>query len=285
MDGPTLNETKPSTTASQVVPPPEGEKFNPQDEELKMEAPPSEPASYTETSVLAPTDPPKLAVVTDIEIPQSFNFPSSPPASSSALKPRYNAAVLDEFDPLAAPTKSEKSPRGGQPSPKLGQPSPRLGQPSPRLGQPSPRLAQQPLKPDQSSRADAEQRPATPTSAPATVATFPSIASIARSFISRPSSPVTSARPDLPNPSLAGAATNLPPQSPSTRHKPTQSSALSTSTAAPAGAVAEPANHDPEQFDFPRFLDQLKSRPADPVARYLRRYVLGVLVCGWVCTN
>ncbi|KAG8705814.1 hypothetical protein FRC08_001441 [Ceratobasidium sp. 394] len=173
---------------------------------------------------------PRLAVVTDIQIPQNFDFPTSPPASSFTLKPRYNAAVLDEFDPLAS-------------------------------AKPASPVAPKPQTPRSGTHQD-PPRPATPTSAPATIATFPTITSIARSFISRPSSPASATRPDSPKKS----ASALPPQSPATRTKPVQASTLSTSSTAPVNPPP-----DPEQFDFPRFLEQLKSRPADPVARYLRR--------------
>jgi hypothetical protein len=184
------------------------------------------------------TEPPRLAVVTDIQIPHHFDFPTSPPpGSSSPAKPRYNAAVLDEFDPLAKTVLP---------------------------GAPTPQSAQRPDPPSS----------ATPTSAPATIATFPSITSIARSFISRPSSPASATRPDQTNsPKRGGNA--LPPQSPATRTKPTHASALSTSTTTEPANQGQGQSHnpppDPEQFDFPRFLDQLKSRPADPVAKYLRR--------------
>ncbi|KAG9101641.1 hypothetical protein FRC06_002764 [Ceratobasidium sp. 370] len=178
---------------------------------------------------------PRLAVVTDIQIPQNFDFPTSPPPVSSAVKPRYNAAVLDEFDPLAS-------------------------------AKPASPVAPKPQTPRSKTPTTQDQpRPATPTSAPATVATFPSITSIARSFISRPSSPASATRPDSPKKS----ASALPPQSPATRTKPIHGSTLSTSSTAPVN----PAPADPEQFDFPRFLEQLKSRPADPVARYLRSFL------------
>ncbi|QRW02927.1 vacuolar protein sorting-associated protein 9a [Ceratobasidium sp. AG-Ba] len=185
-------------------------------------------------------EPPRLAVVTDIQIPQNFNFPTSPPATSSA-KPRFNTDVLDEFDPLV--TSSTKK---------------------------SPVVAPKPIPTPKSTT---QELP--PTSAPATVATFPSITSLARSFISRPSSPASATRPDLPSPKRASSA--LPPQSPATRTKPTHASGLSTSSASAAAPVPAPASPnpppDPEQFDFPRFLEQLKSRPADPVAKYLRSFL------------
>ncbi|KAG8755584.1 hypothetical protein FRC12_010847 [Ceratobasidium sp. 428] len=195
----------------------------------------------TGPSPLVAAEPPRLAVVTDIQIPQNFNFPTSPPpASSSVVKSRYNAAVLDEFDPLVSAKPA---------SPKL------------QTARSSTQQTEQP-------------RPATPTSASATLATFPSIASTAWSFISRPSSPASATRPGLPShhsPKRSASALPTTPQSPATRTKPIHASTLSTSSTAPAGPVNPPP--DPEQFDFPRFLDQLKSRPADPVAKYLRSFL------------
>ncbi|KAG9126433.1 hypothetical protein FRC07_003461 [Ceratobasidium sp. 392] len=202
----------------------------------------SNPGPGPSSGSIIAAEPPRLAVVTDIQIPQNFNFPTSPPAaSSSAVKPRYNAAVLDEFDPLVSAKPVSPKPQ-------------------------TPRSNTQQQPPDQG-------RPATPTSASATLTTFPSITSIARSFISRPSSPASATRPDLPTHSPKRSANALPtPQSPATRTKPIHASTLSTSSTAPAPAPVNPPP-DPEQFDFPRFLDQLKSRPADPVAKYLRSFL------------
>ncbi|ELU43446.1 lipase [Rhizoctonia solani AG-1 IA] len=216
----------------------------------------------------SPSEPPRLALVTDIEIPQNFDFPNTAiagsPPSSAAPKPRYNSAVVDEFDPLAKP-KSPKTPVSGRPStPTQGRPlTPSQGRaPTPTGSQ---GRGQTPI-----ARSDqAGQRPPTPTSASATVATFPSIASIARSLISRPNSPITSSRPEFPGGSPTSKSPSLP-HSPATRTRPIQPSNLATSSEQPQ----TPTTPDPEQFDFQKFLDQLKSRPADPVAKYLRRWVV-----------
>ncbi|KAJ1306651.1 hypothetical protein OPQ81_007646 [Rhizoctonia solani] len=238
-------------------------KDNPSTDATHPPDPPGKPLVVVENAQSA-SEPPRLALVTDIEIPQNFDFPGTAvagsPTSSVAPKPRYNSAVVDEFDPLAKP----KAPTSGRPStPTQGRPStPTQGRaqtPTALQGQsstPTPR-------PEQGS-----QRPPTPTSASATVTTFPSIASIARSFISRPNSPVTSARPEFPTGSPTAKNSSLP-HSPATRTRPIQSSNLATSSDRPQ----TPTTPDPEQFDFQKFLDQLKSRPADPVARYLRSFL------------
>ncbi|CAE6470703.1 unnamed protein product [Rhizoctonia solani] len=214
----------------------------------------------------SPSEPPRLALVTDIEIPQNFDFPAtsvagSPP--SSAPKPRYNSAVVDEFDPLAKP-KSPKAPTSGRPlTPTQGRPL------TPTQGRAQTPTTSQGRAPTPISRTDQTgQRPPTPTSAPATVATFPTIASIARSFISRPNSPVTTSRPEFPSGSPTSKSPSLP-HSPATRTRPVQPSNLATSSEQPR----TPTTPDPEQFDFQKFLDQLKSRPADPVAKYLRSFL------------
>ncbi|KAH9940720.1 uncharacterized protein BXZ73DRAFT_88467 [Epithele typhae] len=41
--------------------------------------------------------------------------------------------------------------------------------------------------------------------------------------------------------------------------------------------IRKAKDHDPSQFDFQRFLDQMKMKQAEPVAKYLRSYVLGQL--------
>ncbi|KAH7335438.1 hypothetical protein B0J17DRAFT_770054 [Rhizoctonia solani] len=214
-------------------------------------------------NVRSPSEPPRLALVTDIDIPHNFDFPNtsvtgSPP--SSAPKPRYNSAVVDEFDPLAKP----KAPASGRPlTPTQARPS------TPTQGRAQTPTTSQGRAPTSSSRNDQTgQIPPTPTSAPATVATFPTIASIARSFISRPNSPVTSPRPEFPSGSPTSKNPSLP-HSPATRSRPVQPSNLATSSEQPQ----TPTTPDPEQFDFQKFLDQLKSRPADPVAKYLRSFL------------
>ncbi|CAE6418093.1 unnamed protein product [Rhizoctonia solani] len=215
----------------------------------------------------SPSEPPRLALVTDIEIPQNFDFPGTAlagtPPSSVAPKPRYNSAVVDEFDPLAKP-KSPKTPVSGRPS------TPTQGRPvTPTQGRAQTPTGSQGQGQTLTSRSDqAGQRPPTPTSAPATVASFPSIASIARSFISRPNSPVTTSRPEFPAGSPTSKTPSLP-HSPATRTRSMQPSNLATSSEQPQ----TPTTPDPEQFDFQKFLDQLKSRPADPVAKYLRSFL------------
>ncbi|CAE6466640.1 hypothetical protein ACGC1H_003757 [Rhizoctonia solani] len=219
---------------------------------------PSKPLVIVENSQ-SPSEPPRLALVTDIEIPGNFDFPgtavAASPPSSVAPKPRYNSAVVDEFDPLAKP----KTPVSARPlTPTQGRPlTPIQGRPStPNQGRAQPTASQ------------GQGSPPTPTSAPATVASFPSIASIARSFISRPNSPVTSTRAEFPAGSPNSKSSSLP-HSPAMRTRPIQPSNLATLSDQPQ----TPTIPDPEQFDFQKFLDQLKSRPADPVAKYLRSFL------------
>ncbi|CAE6350015.1 unnamed protein product [Rhizoctonia solani] len=216
---------------------------------------PRKPLVIVENSQ-SPSEPPRLALVTDIEIPGNFDFPGADVASSVGPKPRYNSAVVDEFDPLAKP----KTPVSARPlTPTQGRPlTPIQARPS----TPAQGRAQTPTTPQ------GQASPPTPTSAPATVASFPSIASIARSFISRPNSPVTSTRAEFPAGSPSSKSSSLP-HSPAMRTRPIQPSNLATSTDPPQ----TPTTPDPEQFDFQKFLDQLKSRPADPVAKYLRSFL------------
>ncbi|CAE6489093.1 unnamed protein product [Rhizoctonia solani] len=103
------------------------------------------------------------------------------------------------------------------------------------------------------------------TSAPATVASFPSVASIAPSFVPQPNSSVASTRGGFSAGSQDSKGSSLT-HSPATQAGPIQPSNQVTSS-------DQPTTPNPELFDFQRFLDQLKSRPAEPVAKYLRSFL------------
>ena len=114
---------------------------------------------------------------------------------------------------------------------------------------------------------------------------FPSLASLARSF----------SIPTLPKPRPVSMDTAKPVPSPTTlssiasQHQeqsddPEPSSAVSR-TGTPGGsgsgtASPKPGRKDKDKepvFDFQKFLDQMKMKQAEPVAKYLRSYVLNII--------
>ncbi len=106
-----------------------------------------------------------------------------------------------------------------------------------------------------------EERPEPSTS---TTPSFPSLAALARSFSIPKHRKLMSvdAATAVPSPrTLSGFATqqDSPPQPP----PPTQSTPTTT----------DPAPTVPPPFDFQQFLDQMKSRPAEPVAKYLKSFL------------
>lgn len=144
-----------------------------------------------------------------------------------------------------------------------------------------------------SSTHDLSHRPSSPDPQPSVPSpAFPSLAAIARSFSipsvvrprTRPLS-MDSAKPiPTPSPTTADSfaaqqqAANVPsPLSKplSLQPDPTPHSAPTTRSATPPSAndsATPPSDKDP-QFDFQTFLDQMKSRGAEPVAKYLRSQV------------
>jgi hypothetical protein len=117
-----------------------------------------------------------------------------------------------------------------------------------------------------------------------TTPSFPGLAAIARSF-SLPRS--RNARPlsidvatTISSPTMATFAqqqlkhTRSQSQQPNTQER--QPQPIPASNSAPIPSTS--GNHDNEKdqpvpFDFQKFLDQMKSKPAEPVAKYLRSYV------------
>lgn len=103
---------------------------------------------------------------------------------------------------------------------------------------------------------------------------FPSLAALARTFAlpltSRPRPRSLDTAAAVPSPatiSSFASQQDMPRTGPSVS-APTSDSGRSTPTRAGRSADSEPP-----QFDFQRFLDQMKLKSAEPVAKYLRSYV------------
>lgn len=124
---------------------------------------------------------------------------------------------------------------------------------------------------------------------------FPSLASLARSFsiptLPRPRPVSIDTAKAVPSPTtLSSFASQQQQQQPS--HDPELSSAVSRS-GTPGGsgsgtASPKPGRSDKDKepvFDFQKFLDQMKMKQAEPVAKYLRSYVSGIIVFSTILNN
>ncbi|KAJ7117818.1 hypothetical protein C8R44DRAFT_708157 [Mycena epipterygia] len=171
------------------------------------------------------------------------------PSVSLDLRPPVSDQVLTEFDPLA--NQEEAAAREAWESAEGHPPPPRTPSPPP----PPP-----PLK-------DSAEDP--PPQSPSS-SVFPSFSALARTFskpirsLSRPGS-MDVAR-GVPSPSTLSAFVEQQSQDPSSATDTT--SGRST----PATSSSDASRVDPP-FDFQKFLDQMKTRSAEPVAKYLKSFL------------
>ncbi|KAJ7642788.1 hypothetical protein DFH06DRAFT_1283556 [Mycena polygramma] len=193
---------------------------------------------------------------------QSFSegFEASPSVSLD-LKPPPSEQILSEFDPLAnqeevAAREAWENAEGHPPPPRTPSPTP----PTPPLKELAPQV----------------DSPQTPSSS-----VFPSFSSLARTFAlpmrskSRPGS-MDIAR-GVPSPSTLSAFVEQqqhPEQSQSQSQLQPQSAASeSTSGRSSPGTSSSDASKADPPFDFQKFLDQMKSRNAEIVAKYLKSFL------------
>lgn len=218
--------------------------------------------------------------------------PASPQLTQSTpVQLRPAGEILSEFDPLANSVENEAREAWGDAE---GHPPP---SPSPS---PPPEMPERPPSKDMDTATNAP--PATPPP-PSTlnISAFPSLSALARTFsIPTPLRPrplsMDSAKP-VPSP---GTLSSFATQQESTRSSTDQgdrreadenaASAYNTanapatsndSTATPSAATST----DAASFDFQKFLDQMKSRSAEPVAKYLRSYVKRSCLYPHLCTG
>ncbi|GLB41656.1 putative protein with domain present in VPS9 [Lyophyllum shimeji] len=191
--------------------------------------------------------------------------PLSPPDQKP---PRVSQDVLDQFDPLASLEEAaareawEKS-EGHSPIPP----------PPPRT--PSPKPPALPLK-----ATVASSPPQSPQSAGSSTSPFPSLAAFARNFSipaltrTRPTS-IDAAKP-VPSPntlSSFAAQQETSRNGTTTPGKPTTPPAHTPSGSGTASPIPESQQKGEIPFDFQNFLDQMKSRSAEPVSKYLRSFL------------
>ncbi|KAJ6518926.1 hypothetical protein C8R45DRAFT_949758 [Mycena sanguinolenta] len=181
------------------------------------------------------------------------------------LRPAASDQVLLEFDPLA--NQDEVAAREAWENAESHPPPPRTPSTPPTP----------PLKDVASSQhhPDAPQPPLTPSSS-----VFPSFSALARTFAlpirsksrSRPGS-IDVAR-NVPSPSTLSAFVEQQTQQPQDPD-PSAASVSETTTSGrstPATSSSETSKTDPP-FDFQKFLDQMKSRNAEAVAKYLKSFL------------
>ncbi|KAH9951048.1 hypothetical protein B0H21DRAFT_685467 [Amylocystis lapponica] len=182
-----------------------------------------------------------------------------------------NEEVLLEFDPLASP--DEKAAREAWANSLAHPPPPRADIAATREGAPSP-----PPKETATSHPSAPSRTSSP------IPAFPSLAALARTFSiplghrQRPRSLDIAA--SVPSPATLSSFAQQQ-SAPATRHSVddgTREIARSNGSgqSTPAGREEDlVARKDKENssFDFQRFLDQMKLKGAEPVAKYLRSFL------------
>jgi Rab5 GDP/GTP exchange factor len=183
---------------------------------------------------------------------------------SRPLKSQARSDILDEFDPLASHEEqaAKEAWESSESHPPL--PSRSLPPPGPPVDIRTDDQDEPPPPPGKS----ADELPARPASP---LASFPSLAALARTFAlplaarQRPRSLDTATA--VPSPATLSSFASQQQTPPTIVSSPLGNGGTSTSQG------SKTAGTDPPQFDFQRFLDQMKLRAAEPVAKYLRSYV------------
>ncbi|KAJ7105475.1 hypothetical protein C8R43DRAFT_1046452 [Mycena crocata] len=185
----------------------------------------------------------------------SFSGFEAGPSVTLDLKPAVSDQVLSEFDPLA--NQEDVAAREAWESAEAHPPPPRTPSPTP----PIPPLKDGPADPPQS----------TPSSS-----VFPSFSALARTFSipirsrSRPGS-MDIAR-GVPSPSTLTAFVEQQQQQQSQDPQPAAAASTSETTTSGSSTPSDASKADPP-FDFQKFLDQMKTRHAEVVAKYLKSFL------------
>lgn len=229
--------------------------------------------------VVPETKPPKPLPVLDPSIFDQPIFtakdtPPSEPGSAAATQ-----EVLSEFDPLVS--EEERAARDAWGASEGHPPPPRT--PSPPQPPVKDIYVSSPTSPGPN---PIDSAPTTPAPVPITSPSspFPSFASLARSFAlplarSRPQSIDASARA-VPSPATLSSFAAQQDGSDGGRRVDTGKAVASgpPTPNQPRSATGSPAPKASDGgFDFQKFLDQMKSKSAEPVSKYLRSYVFLVL--------
>lgn len=224
------------------------------------------PNPWADSAAIKPPSPKPLAIVPTPELggtPHPFDDAILPTTPS---KVGVDLNLLSQFDPLADKVEHDAhdawAGSEGNPPPPAPPPKPTA---QPLLRTLETRLA---------SAARQPRRPSTlmepPTSAAAHVTTFATLASLARVPFGRRSRTTSTTQP--PQPAEDPASQSELPSTPLRNSIPVPPSSAAPATPARANRLqGDPSKADPP-FDFQKFLDQMKTKAAEPVAKYLRRY-------------
>ncbi|EKM49015.1 uncharacterized protein PHACADRAFT_214538 [Phanerochaete carnosa HHB-10118-sp] len=183
-------------------------------------------------------------------------------------KPEASADILQEFDPLAS--HEEKAAKEAWESSE-SHPPPLPPSPPPPASRPAALDAAQ-AAPDEQQRPPVKLEDDPPARSTSPLSSFPSLAALARTFAlplagSRPRPRSLDTAAAVPSPATLSSFAAQQQQTPAAAPSPPQSG-----RSTPAGGTGRaPHDADPPQFDFQRFLDQLKG--AEPVAKYLRSFL------------
>ncbi|KAG8883864.1 hypothetical protein FRB97_005702 [Tulasnella sp. 331] len=216
----------------------------------------------------------------------------------SPAKVAVDVSLLNEFDPLVDTGQAWSTSKGHPPQPPTDDPPPTNPAPPPQPAQTSSGLSfGHRISPSlgKISLSKRFRRPSTdldtPTSAAANVTTFATLASLARSpFGGGRDRSGSSALAQTPSKtSLVGTAsepstpqkteTALPPSSSAERPPAVPvkdertASESSQNTVVAGGESSNSATPSEPVFDFQKFLDQMKTKSAEPVAKYLRSFL------------
>lgn len=198
-----------------------------------------------------------------VEISEPLKSSSVPPPveqpvfTPTATPPAVDESVLNEFDPLA--DNDERTAREAWAASEGHPPKPSK---TPSPPSTPTKAAEKPL-PESPDKAV----PPVPSSASAFTTTF---TNLARTF-SRPRSSGSDA-------GIGVKSAPAPPPKNADDYGALRPATPTTSLPSSASRTDSRAKHNDGQFDFQRFLDQLKTRSAEPVAQYFRRYSQTIFV-------
>ncbi|TBU34047.1 hypothetical protein BD311DRAFT_773928 [Dichomitus squalens] len=179
------------------------------------------------------------------------------PATESAERPPVKQEVLLEFDPLA---KAEEKAAQQAWVDAEGHPPP------------PPVPAKEPVSPR-------PQTPSTPNRPSSPIPAFPALAALARTFAlpltrgQRPRSLDSAAAVPSPATISSFAQQQSTQDARTVQDAPSSSSGPVASGSGRSSPSGKGKEQDPPQFDFQRFLDQMKMKGAEPVAKYLRSFL------------
>ena len=211
----------------------------------------SEKATVTEEPQFKPLTTP------DLSLYDQGIFGALNQDSPTISEPRTNVSrdVLNEFDPLANP--EEESARNAWETSESHPPPPCTPSPPPL-----PQKDQIPVLPPSSPE----------TSTPSGSSSFPSLAALARTFsipLARPRPMSIDVARNVPSPAtLSSFAAQQDASSTNPVSRSGTPHASGSGTASPVSGAKDKGIET--TFDFQKFLDQMKTRSADPVSKYLR---------------